>query len=160
MEIKDIMEQQMIETQRLTILRDMLVERMKEYEREHPEKADADTRVFIINNKPNFGLKLIDDITSQKYNMIIEWLTEDMTERELHDLYENNKFLDFWEDFKRKAQYSQEQFIKELDGNKLNKLYIALKHSDILEVAYNRFEKEINTWKEEQVEDGEAKNDN
>lgn len=152
MEIKDIMEQEIREIKLLTILREILVERSTEYDREHPRKTYAEDCVIRINDRPSFGLKDIDLIIRENYNILIEWLTEDMTEMSLHDLFENNEFLDFWDEFKRKARYEQEQFIKERSGDELNKLYFQLKHSDILEVAYNKIEKELNEFNKQMEE--------
>lgn len=129
MEIKDIMEQQIREIYRLSII----------------EKICAEKGMTCF--------KSVRDLKEEKLNMIIEWLTEDMTERELHDLYENNNFLEFWKAFCVRAQYSQELFIKELQGDDLNALYNALKKSDILQVAYNNFDKEIKTYTEPSTEE-------
>lgn len=143
MEIKDIMEQEIRNINSLIILRDILTERSKEYDSEHPLKTYVEDCVIRINDRPSFGIRQIDAQISENYNMIIEWLTEDMTERELHNLYENDEFLSFWEDFKLYARCDQERFIKERNGNELNKLYSELKKCDILEVAYNKIEEEL-----------------
>lgn len=143
MEIKDIMEQEISEIKRLRLLVEKLAERKREYEREHPVEIPC---------SPSFGIPGIKEMVCEKYNMIIEWLTEDMTEMQLHDLYENNNYLDFWEDFKRKARYSQEQFIRELNGENLNLLFKNLKNSDILVSAYNRAEEEIDEFKKQMDE--------
>lgn len=142
MEIKDIIEQELRNINNLTILRDILSERSKEYDIEHPLKTYTEDGLIKINDRPYFGIRGIDAQISENFNMIIEWLTEDMTEMNLHDLYENDNFLDFWDDFKRKARYSQEQFIKERNGDELNRLFKRMKISDILEVPYKKIEKE------------------
>ena len=111
------------------------------------------------------------DIIREEYNCLLEWLIEGMTEVNLHDLYNEESFLIFWETFKCKAKYNQEHFIDVIPGINLLDLFRLCKESDIFEVAYNKIEEEfvkmdktieeINKQMEEDtVEDDEAKNDN
>ena len=92
------------------------------------------------------------DIIREEYTCILEWLTDGMTEMNLHDLYEEESFLIFWETFKCKAKYEQEHFIDEIPGINLLDLFEVCRESDILGVAYNKIEEEIEEFHKQMEE--------